>query len=135
MNTSTIIKYFIFMNKSSAQLGHIQCSLKSIKLFIFARWIVPWFSATFNKLFSLNSLEWHPFMSTENLPYNLSSFLNWLFTFLILVFFLVIDVEIWTIDNLNHNVSVKTEKWSCKRANLASNCAEKQDKRRLSLII
>lgn len=38
MNSSTIIKYFItFRKKSSAQLGHVQCSIKSIKLFIFAR--------------------------------------------------------------------------------------------------
>lgn len=37
MNSSTIIKYFTFRKQSSAQLGHISCSIKSFKLFIFAR--------------------------------------------------------------------------------------------------
>lgn len=63
-------------------------------------------------------------MSTENLPDYLSSFQH-----LILVF-LGSGVEMWMIDNLNRNVSVKTECWSCsvigcRRVNLATNCTEK----------
>lgn len=68
LNRSTLIKDFIFFNKSSAQLGHIQCSIKSIQSFIFARLIVSWFSATFAELFSLTSVEQHPLCQLKICP-------------------------------------------------------------------